>query len=184
MKLLMLERQIGAVTSVLPLRSAGLLGSWSSLSGQSHSCSNSLAPRALLALSHRKRKRSRFISLLRAGPVSRTLEVSLSAGDFLQVICLALCTRVGSRLGCQQFYTPFNEGMKWLMPLSKSAGKHSLIGFLHFSPSLRQPWAQQLRSSLLGTFCLFYGFLPFCSLSWMNWGILWADGKFSHFSHL
>lgn len=179
MKLLMLERQIGAVISVFPLRSAGLLGSWSSLSGQSYSCSNSLAPPALLALSHRKRKRSRFISLLRAGPISHTLEVSLSAGDCLPVICHALYTRVGSRLGCQQFYTPFNEGMKWLMPLSKSAGKRSLIGFLDFSLSLRQPWTQQLWDSLLGIF-LFYGLFPFCSLSWMNWGILWADGSFSH----
>lgn len=114
-----------------PLRSAGLLDSTPSLSGQSHSCSNSLA---LLALSQGKRKRSRLISLLSAGPVFCTLEVSLSAGDCLQVICLALQTRAGSKLRCQQFDTPVTEGMECLMPLSVgSVGKHSLTGFLNFS---------------------------------------------------
>lgn len=147
------------LSSLFPLRSAGFLDSWSCLSGQSHSCSNSLAPRALLALSHLKRKRRRFISLLRAGPISPTLEVFLSAGDFLQVICLALHSRGGSRLGCQQFHTPFNEGMKWLMPLSKSGGKHSLIGFLDFSRG-----SGSSKAASVWGFCLFCGFFPFCSL--------------------
>lgn len=53
----------------LPSLSTGLLDSWSALSGQSYSCCNSLALRALVILLHKKRKGGRFISIKKVGPV-------------------------------------------------------------------------------------------------------------------
>lgn len=63
----------------LPSLSTGLLYSWSALSRQSYSCCNSLAPLAVVILSHKNRKGSRFISVQKVGPIFCSPEVSLSS---------------------------------------------------------------------------------------------------------